>query len=120
VRGAHIVRDVSAADSLPAPLRAFVELELGEALARAERLGAGASRVTWLLRTASGAERVLRADSGDGPVAGTELSLAREAAAYRALRGRGVRIPALLAAREDALLVERAQGSASSTRSTGR
>jgi aminoglycoside phosphotransferase (APT) family kinase protein len=99
------------ATSLPNPLRAFAERELGAPLAHVERVAAGASRATWLLRTASGVERVLRVDTGDGPVAGTELSLAREAAAYRALRGRGVRIPALQAAREDALLVERARGS---------
>jgi aminoglycoside phosphotransferase (APT) family kinase protein len=97
--------------SLPDALRDFAEGALGAKLAHAERVGAGASRVTWLLRTASGDERVLRVDTGDGPVAGTELSLAREAAAYRALRGSGVRIPALIAAREGALLVERAQGS---------
>jgi aminoglycoside phosphotransferase (APT) family kinase protein len=92
-------------------LREFAERELSAPLAAAERVGAGASRVTWLLRTQAGAEWVLRVDTGDGPVAGTELSLAREATAYRALQGRGVRIPALRAAREDALLVERAAGS---------
>jgi aminoglycoside phosphotransferase (APT) family kinase protein len=97
--------------TLPDALRLFAERELGAKLAHAERVGAGASRATWLLRCADGRERVLRADTGDGPVAGTELSLAREAAAYRALRGSGVRIPALFAAREDALLVERALGS---------
>ncbi len=91
--------------------REFAERELAAPLAHTERLGAGASRATWLLRGADGRECVLRVDTGDGPVAGTELSLAREAAAYRALAGSGVRIPALLAAREDALLVERAQGS---------
>jgi aminoglycoside phosphotransferase (APT) family kinase protein len=97
--------------TLPDELRAFAERELGAVLASAERIGAGASRATWLLRTGDGRERVLRVDTGDGPVAGTELSLAREAAAYRALRGRGVRIPALIAARADALLVECAPGS---------
>jgi aminoglycoside phosphotransferase (APT) family kinase protein len=102
---------MSPAGSLPDALRAFAERELGEPLAHVERVGAGASRVTWLLRSASGEERVLRVDTGDGPVAGTELSLAREAAAYRALRGSGVRIPALIAAREEALMVERAPGS---------
>ncbi|HEU4429656.1 MAG TPA: phosphotransferase family protein [Myxococcota bacterium] len=97
--------------TLSPELRAWAERELGAALASAERIGAGASRATWLLRGARGVECVLRADTGDGPVAGTELSLAREAAAYRALRGSGVRIPALIAARADALLVERASGS---------
>jgi aminoglycoside phosphotransferase (APT) family kinase protein len=99
------------ATSLPAALRAFAERELGAEVAHAERVGAGASRATWLLRTAGGSERVLRVDTGDGPVAGTELSLVREAAAYRALRGASVRIPALIASQGDALLVERAHGS---------
>ncbi len=97
--------------TLSRSLHEFAERGLGAPLAHVERLGAGASRATWLLRGADGRECVLRVDTGDGPVAGTELSLAREAAAYRALAGRGVRIPALLAAREDALLVERAHGS---------
>ena len=95
--------------TLSPELRAWAERELGP-LASAERIGAGASRATWLLRDAEGTLRVLRADTGDGPVAGTELSLAREAAAYRALRGSAVRIPALIAARTDALLVECARG----------
>jgi len=97
--------------TLSAELRAFAERELSSPLASAERIGAGASRVTWLLRDAHGRECVLRVDSGDGPVAGTELSLAREATAYRALRGSAVRIPVLIASRAEALLVERAGGS---------
>ncbi|MBM4383005.1 MAG: phosphotransferase family protein [Deltaproteobacteria bacterium] len=96
--------------SLPDELRAWIEAELRAPLASTERVGAGASRATWLVRTAQ-REVVLRLDTGDGPVAGTELSLAREAAAYRALRGARVRIPALIASRDDALLVERAGGS---------
>jgi aminoglycoside phosphotransferase (APT) family kinase protein len=96
---------------LPDALRLFAERELGARLAHEERVGAGASRATWILRGTNGTERVLRVDTGDGPVAGTELSLAREATAYRALHGSAVRIPALFAAREDALLVARADGS---------
>ncbi|HEY8120532.1 MAG TPA: phosphotransferase family protein [Myxococcota bacterium] len=92
-------------------LRAFAEAELGAPLTSAVPGGTGASRATWMLRAANGAERVLRVDTGDGPVAGTELSLAREASVYRALRGHAVRIPALIAARADALLVELAPGS---------
>ena len=97
--------------TLQGVLQAFAEAEIGAPLAHVERVGAGASRVTWLLRGANGVERVLRVDTGDGPVGGTELSLAREAAAYRALRDSAVRIPALIASRDDALLVERAHGS---------
>jgi aminoglycoside phosphotransferase (APT) family kinase protein len=100
---------------LPGPLRSWIESETGAAVASAERVGAGASRATWLVRLSAAPglaarERILRLDTGDGPVAGTELSLAREASAYRALAGARVRIPALVSARPDALLVERALG----------
>jgi aminoglycoside phosphotransferase (APT) family kinase protein len=103
--------------SLPDSLRAWVAAEAGAAVDGAGRVGTGASRATWLVRIAAATpasaprELILRLDTGDGPVAGTELSLAREAAVYRALRGTRVRIPALIAARPDALLVERAAGS---------
>jgi aminoglycoside phosphotransferase (APT) family kinase protein len=52
-------------------------------------------------------------DTGDGPLAGTELTLAREALVYAALGGGPLPIPRLLAASADALLVERAPGSES-------
>jgi len=82
---------------------------------RAERLGSGASRAIWLVSLSDGTERVLRADTGDGPLAGTELTLGREAVAYAALGGGPLPIPRLLAASTagDALLVERAPGSES-------
>jgi aminoglycoside phosphotransferase (APT) family kinase protein len=55
---------------------------------------------------------VVREDTGDGPVAGTPLTLAREADAYRALAPTDLPVPQLLAVRSDgtALLVERAVG----------
>src|SRR4249919_3641916 len=60
----------------------------------------------------TGGDLVARVDTGDGPMAGTELSLGREAAVYRALAGSGVRIPRLHAVAPDgsALLVDRAPG----------
>ena len=93
-------------------LRSFVERATGARVERSVRAGTGASRATWLVTLADGAERVLRADTGDGPMAGTELTLAREAAVYRALAGGSVPIPRLVAAKPegDALLVERAPG----------
>ncbi len=91
-------------------LRAWIEQETRERVRGATRVAAGASRATWRVALES-RELVLRVDTGDGPVAGTELSLARESVVYRALRGSGVRIPALVAARPDALLVECARGS---------
>jgi aminoglycoside phosphotransferase (APT) family kinase protein len=93
-------------------LRSFVERAAGARIERSARAGTGASRATWLVTLSDGAERVLRADTGDGPMAGTELTLAREAAVYGALGGGAVPIPRLLAAKPegDALLVERAPG----------
>lgn len=93
-------------------LRSFVERAAGARVAQSARAGTGASRATWLVTLATGAECVLRADTGDGPMAGTALTLAREAAVYEALRGEAVAIPRLLAATAegDALLVERAPG----------
>jgi aminoglycoside phosphotransferase (APT) family kinase protein len=57
-------------------------------------------------------ELVLRRDTGDGPLSGTALSLARESHVYAALCDTGVAIPALVARTSagDALLVERAVG----------
>jgi aminoglycoside phosphotransferase (APT) family kinase protein len=88
----------------------------GGRIARAERAGTGASRTTWLVdveREGEVALLVLRCDSGDGPLSGTELSLEREAAVYGALAKTTVRIPRLLAVAADgrALLLERVSGS---------
>ena len=96
-------------------LRSFVERAAGTRVVESTRVGTGASRATWLVRLATGAACVLRADTGDGPMAGTALTLAREAAVYAALSGGAVPIPRLLAAKPegDALLVERAPGSES-------
>jgi len=96
-------------------LRSFVEAATRARVERAARIGSGASRATWLVATSDGAERVLRADTGDGPLAGTALSLARESAVYAALAGLAVSIPRLLAVAPggDALLLERAPGSES-------
>jgi aminoglycoside phosphotransferase (APT) family kinase protein len=99
---------------LDASLRRFVEMQTGGVVSRAEPVATGASRRTWRVDVARDGEvlaLVLRHDAGDGPLSGTELDLAREAVVYRALQGRGVRIPKLRAASRDALLVERAPGS---------
>ena len=95
-------------------LRRFVETETGGVVKEARPVATGASRRTWLVDVERGGEilaLVLRHDGGDGPLSGSELDLAREAVVYRALQGRGVRIPRLLAASASALLVERAPGS---------
>ena len=96
-------------------LAGFVADATGGRIETAERIAAGASRATWRVDVARGGEirpLVLRSDSGDGPLSGTELTLAREAAVYRALADTPVRIPRLLAANREgsALLLERAPG----------
>src|SRR5262245_44319353 len=99
---------------LEASLRGFVELQTGGSVASAQPLGAGASRRSWLLDVTHGGVRerlVLRQDAPDSVLCGTELDLAREGVVYRALQGRGVRIPRLRASRRDALLLEHVPGS---------
>ena len=84
---------------------------------RLERMGRGQSRGTWLVGLdrdqGEPRELVLRVDTGDGPLSGSELCLAREAVLYRALADTTVRIPRLIGATAagDALLLERARGS---------
>jgi aminoglycoside phosphotransferase (APT) family kinase protein len=92
-------------------LAAWVAEAAGHPSVALERVGYGASRATYLV-DAGPVPLVARVDTGDGPMAGTELSLAREAVAYRALAATGVRIPRLVAEAADgtALLVERAAG----------
>ena len=66
-------------------LRQWVEGEVGSPVVGAARLGKGASRRTWSVELDDGRTVVLREDTGTGPVAGTPLTLAREADVYRAL-----------------------------------
>lgn len=96
--------------------RSWIADTVGGVVTRFDRTTAGRSRATWLVdvRRPDGTTRelVLRRDTGDGPLSGTELSLSREAAVYAALSGTGVRVPRLegIAADGDALLVERVAG----------
>ena len=69
-------------------LRQWVEDEVGARVVDAARLGKGASRRTWSVELGDGRTVVLREDTGTGPVAGTPLTLAREADVYRALAPR--------------------------------
>jgi aminoglycoside phosphotransferase (APT) family kinase protein len=77
-------------------LRAWLERLLGGTVTGWRRLVAGNSRTTWAADVAV-ADRslplVVRVDTGDGPFSDTPLSLAREAAVYDALAGRGVALP---------------------------
>jgi aminoglycoside phosphotransferase (APT) family kinase protein len=93
-------------------LRAWVEAETGVAVSSAEPIGSGASRQIWLLDLADGDDAVVRLDTGDGPVADTPLTLAREADVYRGLAPTDLPVPALRAEHPDgtALLMDRAAG----------
>jgi aminoglycoside phosphotransferase (APT) family kinase protein len=91
----------------------FIETHTSGVVGQAKLVASGASRRTWLVDVEKGGrtlELVLRCDAGDGPFGGSELDLAREAVVYRALQGRGVRIPKLYAGNASALLLERAPG----------
>ena len=65
----------------------------GTAIAPLRRISAGSSRAMYLVARDGAEPLVLRVDSGGGPVAGTELTLRREAELYRALADSAVRIP---------------------------
>ena len=95
-----------------AALTAWIAQVSGGADVRLDRVGYGASRATYLVGIGDRNDHVARVDTGDGPMADTELSLAREAEVYQALDPTGVRIPHLEAVSPDgtALLIERAAG----------
>jgi aminoglycoside phosphotransferase (APT) family kinase protein len=93
-------------------LRRWVETETGAAVVEAAPLGNGASRRTWAVDLDDARAVVVREDPGTGPVAGTPLTLGREALVYLALSGAPVPVPTLLATRADgqALLFTRVPG----------
>ena len=101
----------------PEDLVPWIEETVRGRVTRLERTGRGHSRATWLIdvehEQGEPLELVLRMDTGDGPLSGSELCLAREAVLYRELADTEVRIPRLVGATEsgDALLLERARGS---------
>lgn len=101
----------------PEDLVPWIEGTARGRVSRLERTGRGHSRGTWLVvvehEQGESLELVLRMDTGDGPLSGSELCLAREAVLYRELADTEVRIPRLIGARAagDALLLERARGS---------
>ena len=95
--------------------RAWIEAALGAAVEGARPIGQGASRATWLVELADREPVVLREETGQGPMAGTALDLAREALVYRALGPTGLPVPAVLSVADDgtALLLAHARGEAS-------
>ena len=96
----------------------WAEAVLGGKCVAVRSAGAGASRATWLIDiekpTGAIEPAVLRIDTGDGPLTGTEVSLEREGAVYRALQGRGLPIASFGAISEDglALILGRLEGTA--------
>ena len=95
--------------------RAWIESALGTPVEAARPIGQGASRATWLVELADREPVVLREETGQGPMAGTPLDLAREAVVYRALGSTTLPVPAVLAVADDgaALLLAHARGEAS-------
>ena len=89
----------------------WIRSETGRTVANISRVGYGSSRATYLIDSPQG-DLAVRLDTGQGPMANTELSLDREAEVYRALMPTNVRIPRLhaIAPGGRALLVERAAG----------
>ncbi|MFI5040381.1 MAG: phosphotransferase family protein [Acidimicrobiales bacterium] len=95
-------------------LAGWVARSLGGTITSARRTATGGSRTTYLVdvvRDTHAMPVVVRVE-GEGSFTGTELSLAREAVAYRALAGTPVPVPAVLASSEDgsALILERLPG----------
>jgi len=92
--------------------REWIGREMRSAVSSWTRVASGASRATVIVGLDDGREVVARIDTGDGPMAGTELTLAREGTMYRALAGERVRMPQCHAVSDDGtvLLLERAPG----------
>jgi aminoglycoside phosphotransferase (APT) family kinase protein len=107
-----------AAVTLPvtaAALREWVERATEGRVLAWEALAIGNSRATFaatLERDGEPLELIVRHDAGGGPVAGTELTLEREAGVYRALAGRDIPIPRAIATSREvaAVAVERIAG----------
>lgn len=93
-------------------LRTWAQDAVGVPITAADPLGSGASRRTWALAFADATRLVLREDTGDGPAAGTPLTLTREAAVYHALDATDIPVPQLVAAHPAgrALLLSHADG----------
>jgi aminoglycoside phosphotransferase (APT) family kinase protein len=102
-------------EELGPAVRSWVESVAGGSLVAAERRFAGGSRDLWFIDVERGDRRVslvVRCETGSGSFAGTDLSLRREASAYRALAGTEVPIAGLIGVSPggDALLLERLAG----------
>lgn len=96
-------------------LRAAVARLAGGSIEAWEPLLSGNSRSIWsadVRRDGRLLRLVARVDAGDGPFSGTPLTLAREAAVYSAVQGRGVPVPEIHGFEEDLslMVLSRAEG----------
>jgi aminoglycoside phosphotransferase (APT) family kinase protein len=102
------------ASALDPELAAWVEAQLGRRVVASTRTTTGGSRTTWLVDLDGSSEPpsvVVRVE-GDGSFTGTEVSLAREIVAFKALENTPVPVPKVYATRADgaAVIVERLAG----------
>lgn len=98
-------------------VRAWTASTAGGAVTSWQRLGTGNSRSLWAAEVAGDPESlslIVRADGGDGPLSGTELTLEREAVVYRALKDSGLPVPRLLGVdpEQGAMVLTRMPGTA--------
>lgn len=98
----------------PSDLAGWVEARLGRSIRSCVRTTAGGSRTTWLVDLDGQDEprSVVVRTEGEGSFTGTEISLAREMAAFRALAPTTVPVPLVHAVRDDgtAAILERLEG----------
>ena len=90
----------------------FVQEATGQRVVTLDRVAAGYSRATFIASLANGEEVVARLSLPDAPLAGTEITLDREAGVYRALASTPVAAPELIAEAADGtgLLLRRMPG----------
>lgn len=93
---------------------------IGSAIASADELTGGASRTSFILTAASGKKYFLRMDLGNGPLSGTQYSLAREYNVLEFLQDKDVPVPGMLgySAEHDAILMDFVPGHTSYERTS--
>jgi aminoglycoside phosphotransferase (APT) family kinase protein len=97
-------------------MRSWIAAETGAVRVVAERRSAGGSRAGYAvdIERADGVTDALwlRMDLGYGPLSNTPYTLRREAAVYRAVQGKAVRVPTLVAVHptQEAFLMRRIEG----------
>lgn len=100
---------------LEAKLRAWVEAELGAPVTELALIPGGASRRSYKVNRDGAAPVFLRVDSGEGPLSGTQFTLAREWSFLKPISDRGYPAPGVLAfsAELNAILMEHIEGQTS-------